>query len=259
MLFSIPPNSSNFGFITDGLGSHSSRTIMLSELKFLFSSCSKLASFEEYKKAVLEDNVLLKQTEATRLKSFRYLRELYCLNPDILLFRALRDLWQTTLEAQPMLSILCAVARDPSLRGSTIQILDTHLGGEISSEMISENVRLYLSGKIGTDTLAKIGRNAGSSWTQSGHLIGRTHKIRVQAQAFPSSCAYALFMGYLCGERGEGLFYTPWAKILDTPIYNLHTLAKAAAQYGWLEYRQSGNITDISFKYLLREKGDIIT
>ena len=77
----------------------------------------------------------------------------------------------------------------------------------------------------------------------------------MKSQAHPSSCAYALFLGYLCGERGEGLFHTPWAQILDAPAYTLHNLAKAASQYGWLEYRQSGSVTDISFRYLLHEKG----
>lgn len=256
MLFSFPTNSLDIGFIPDGLGSHSSRTIMLSELRLLFSSCSEKATYEEYKKAVQEDNILLKQTEATRQKSFRYLRELYSLRSDTLLFRAFRDLWPNTMEAQPILAVLCSVARDPSLRGSTDVILNTPFGTEVTPHTLSLSAGKYLAGKVGHDTLAKIGRNVASSWTQSGHLKGRTNKVRVQAQAHPSSCAYALFLGFLCGERGEGLFHTPWAQILDAPVYTLHNLAKAASQYGWLEYRQSGSITDISFKYLLREKGE---
>lgn len=156
-----------------------------------------------------------------------------------------------------MLALLCALGRDPSLRSSTSAILETQIGQGISSEMISTSVEANLSSNIGQDTLAKIGRNTASSWTQSGHLSGRTNKIRVKAQAYPSSCAYALFLGFLCGERGEGLFHTPWAQVLDTPIYTLHNLAKAASQYGWLEYRKSGNVTDISFRYLLRDIGDL--
>ncbi len=252
MIFSIPDSARAAGFMLDGLGSHSSRTIMLSELRLLLFSCSATATFEEYKKAVQEDNILLKQTEATRQKSFRYLRELYGLRSDTLLFRAFRDLWSNNEEAQPMLAILCSIARDPSLRGSVDAILNTSLGDIVTPETLSMSVGQYLTGKVGHDTLAKIGRNVASSWTQSGHLKGRTNKVRVKAQAHPSSCAYALFLGYLCGERGEGLFYTPWAKLLDAPSHTLHNQAQAAAQFGWLEYRHSGTVTDITFRHFLR-------
>lgn len=254
MRFFIPGNATSYGFQIDGLGSHGGRTIMLSELRLLLSVCSPLATVSEYRKAILEDNVLLKQTLSTRNESVRRLRELYGINPSLITFRALRDLWDHTIEAQPVLAMLAALSRDPVLRTTTSLILSIQPGSPADAHMFSRVVKEEYP-NLNPTTLANFGRHIASSWAQSGHLKGRTNKVRGQAQAHASTCAYALFLGYLCGERGEGLFQTPWAQVLDTPVYTLHNLAKAASQYGWLEYRQSGSITDISFRYLLREKG----
>jgi len=85
-------------------------------------------------------------------------------------------------------------------------------------------------------------------------LRGRTHKVRVRAESHPTSVAYALLLGYLCGARGEALFHTAWARILDAPAYVLHEQAFQASQRGWIEYRQTGAVTDVGFSYLLREE-----
>jgi len=255
VLFSFLPDASTKGFVIDGLGSHGSRTIMLDEIARLFSACDPSSTKEDYRVAVINDNVLLKQTLSTRHESFRRLRELYGINPALITFRALRDLWDHTIEAQPLLAMLSALSRDPVLRATVSFLLAIQNSNKVDAHMISAVVKQEYP-NLNPTTIANFGRHIASSWTQSGHLSGRTNKIRVKAQAHPSSCAYALFLGYLCGERGEGLFHTAWAQVLDTPVYTLHNLAKAASQYGWLEYRQSGNVTDISFRYLLRDIGD---
>ena len=225
---------------------------MLDEIKQLFAACAPSSTLEEYRAAIVDDNVLLKQTLSTRHESFRRLRELYGINPALITFRALRNLWDHSIEAQPLLAMLAALSRDPVLRSTASPLITIENGDKVDAHMISEMVKLEYP-SLNPTTIANFGRHIASSWTQSGHLSGRYNKIRVKAQAQPSSCAYALFLGYLCAERGEGLFHTPWAQVLDAPIYSLHNLAKAASQYGWLEYRQSGNVTDISFRYLLRD------
>jgi hypothetical protein len=64
--------------------------------------------------------------------------------------------------------------------------------------------------------------------------------------------AYALLLGYLCGGRGEGLFQTLWVRLLDAPGRTIEDQALAASQRGWIEYRRSGGVTDVGFRYLLR-------
>ena len=250
----IPQQAVQYGFVIDGLGPHSSRTMMLAELRLLLEGRPPETEQAAYRAAVLDENVLLKKTETTRRKSFRYLRELYSLDPGTLLFRALRDLWTHQAEAQPMLALLCALARDPSLRTTADAIQDAPQGSAITAQMLAAEAGRRYAAQLSETTLATIGRTAASTWTQSGHLRGRTHKVRVQAESHPTSLAYALLLGYLCGARGEALFQTPWARLLDASPHELHEQAFQASQQGWLEYRQTGGVTDVGFAYLLRKE-----
>jgi hypothetical protein len=241
-----------FGFITTGLGTHSSRTMMLAELQMLLSAYKIPLSQKEYREAIVRENVLLKQSESTRVKSYRHLRELYSLDPTQLLFRALIDLWNYESEAQPLIAVFCALSRDPSLRATVPVILGTLTGDSVLPQQLAQSARGSFA-ELSIATLDKIGRNTASSWTQSGHLKGRSNKIRKSVQSHSTSVAYALFLGYLTGARGEALFETTWCRLLDASIHTLRNQATIASQHGWLEYRHSGGVTDITFRYLLRE------
>ena len=243
-----------FGFVVDGLGAHSSRTIMSSELELLLKSCSSSTDLDRYQSAIRDDNVLLKRTDATRRESFRRLRELYGLTNGLVIFRALRDLWDDDEAAHAMLALLCSVARDPMLRATSSVILTTSPGEAVTPHMLAAAVDEQHPGRLNKTTLANIGRHAASSWKQSGHLEGRLAVARVQAHSHPTSVTYALLLGYLCGARGEALFQTGWAQMLDAPPHVTHEQAFLASQRGWLEYRHTGTVTDISFSHLLREE-----
>ena len=251
---SIPNDVEQYGFVTEGLGAHSSRTIMLRELTLLLAACPTNSAFAEYESAIMSDNVLLKKTDATRRESVRRLRELYSLNSGFILFRALRDLWSFDHQAQPMIALLGAIARDPMLRASVPAILQARLGEPVTANLISETVNRHHPGRLNETTLANIGRHAASSWTQSGHLLGRSNKVRVKAHSHPTSVAYAVLLGYLCGSRGEALFNTAWTQLLDATRHTLHEQAFLASQRGWLEYRHAGSVTEIGFSYLLRKE-----
>ncbi len=242
-----------FGFIKEPVGVHSSRTMMLAELRLLFAACPKSVSLEEYQAAIVDENVLLKRTVATRKVSFLRLRDLYALNKSILLFRALRDLWDDDIQAQPLLALLSAVARDPILMATAGSVLSIPLGHSVLPTMLVEAVQASFPNRYNLTTLASIGRNAISSWQQAGLLSGKLYKVRVNAQSCPTSIAYALFLGYLSGVRGEALFQTLWCRLLDTPSYVLYEQAAVASQRGWIEYRHMGNVTEIGFRYLLRK------
>src|SRR5438132_11877138 len=115
MTIQDPPLSKEYGFVDEPIGTHSSRTMMLAELRLLLAACQPSASLEEYRAAIVDENVLLRKTVATRNVSFRRLRELYILDRKVVLFRALRDLWDEDIQAQPLLTLLSAVARDSIL------------------------------------------------------------------------------------------------------------------------------------------------
>jgi hypothetical protein len=101
-------------------------------------------------------------------------------------------------------------------------------------------------------TAAKIGRNTASSWTQSGHLEGRSNKRRRQPLVSPSSTTLALLIGHLSGLRGEVLFTSPWARVLDIPPEEVRRLAADASRKGYLELKDGGGVVEIGFRHLLR-------
>jgi len=254
-LIILPDTALRYGLHNGPGGAHTSRTMMLSELQLLLAACPVPATQAEYRMAILDENCLLKQTATTRLRSLRALREAYALDPRVIVFRALRDLWETDDAARPVLALLCATARDPVLRETAGLILATPPGEPVTPQALAGAVNEGMPGRYRALVLATIGRNAASSWQQSGHLTGRLTKVRAKAVSRPAASAYALFLGYLCGERGEALFDTLWARLLDAPVHLMHDQAFAASQQGWLEYRHTGMVTEISFRHLLRAEG----
>ena len=252
MFVEVPVSALEYGFVNHPVGTHGSRTIILNDLRLLLKSCPADALYQQYWHAIVDDNVLLKRTLTTRKESVRRLRELYALDHQVLLFRALRDLWAANADAQPMLALLCAVARDSILRGTADLILTLPPGETVTPQMIEKATAESFPGRYNPMTLANVGRHAASSWAQSGHLVGRLHKTRAQAICTETAATYALFLGYLCGVRGDALFHTVWARLLDASVHQLHACAQLASQRGWLDYRHSGAVTDISFQYLFR-------
>src|SRR5258708_39491161 len=206
MSIQVPALSNEYGFINEPVGAHSSRTMMLAELRLLLTACPQSASFEEYRSAIIDENVLLKKTVATRKVSFRWLRELYALDRKTLLFRALRDLWDEDAQAQPLLAMLSAVARDTLLRSTTERILAIPVGETVTREMMMDAVNVSFPDRYSPKTLKSTGKNIISSWQQAGLLSGKLHKGRVIAPCRPASVPYALLLGYLSVAKRESLF-----------------------------------------------------
>ena len=243
--------------IVDGTvsgGTNTSHTIVVPALRTLLQAVPASASIEDYERAVLVDNVLGKATEGSRKRTLRYLRELYILRNDALLFRALRDLWDDDPAAQPLLAGLCALARDAVFRASADAILDSTPGDSLTSRDLAAAVEKRFPGSYSESTLAKIGRNTFSSWEQTGHLSpdGRPGKIRVRAISRPANVAYALLLGHMQGVRGQALFDTVWAEVLDQPGSRLMDLAFEASRRGLIELRNAGGVVEVGFRELLR-------
>lgn len=110
----------SFGF-SIGTGSiHTKRTMMLKELTTLLEIVSDpKASFDDYKKAIIEENCLGKPSMATRRYTADYLKTLYALDPEVILFRVLHYFWDRDLSGRPLIAFLCAFARDPLLSDLT--------------------------------------------------------------------------------------------------------------------------------------------
>ena len=233
-------------------GAHTSRTMMLTELTAVLGATPISATKGELNAAVIEGNVVGKSTLNGRRRVYRYLRELYALDPAVLSFRALRDLWDVDLHAQPLLALLSALARDPLLRATAGLIVDAPLGATVTAGDLAAAVEAAYPDAYNEGVAAKIGRNAASSWTQAGHLVGRINKKRARVECRPAAVAYALLLGYSERRRGDMLFDTLWCRVLDTSKDGLVEQAMRASQRGLLEFRHGGGVTEVGFHLLLR-------
>ena len=220
---------------------------MLRELSDVLDAAPLDASRSDYQRAVLDDNCLGKRTAATRKLSFHRLTELYGLDRRLTLFRVLRELWGQQDDSRPLLGLMLALARDPLLRASAPAVLSTPFGHELARQPMKNGLSLVAGARLNPDTLDKVVRNASSSWTQSGHLRGRSRKTRQRVPATPAAAAYALLLGFGTGVRGRLLFETPWCSILDATAGELVELAVGARGLGLLDLKQSGSIIEVSF------------
>ncbi len=243
-----------FGFRIGDKGTHTTRTIMQEEITTLLATVPAQAQWADYVACVVDDNCLGKRTLATRKLTVQRLREIYGLNPEVSLFRIFRSLWDIDEASRSQLACLMGLARDPLLRITMPSVSNTPIGDDFQRRKMTDALLFRVEGRLNESTVDKVVRNASSSWTQSGHLWGRTHKIRVRLRATSVSSTFALLIAYVFGKRGFGLLENPWTAVLDAPPEGIRELAVDAKRLGLLDLKQSGNILDISFPHLLVEK-----
>lgn len=224
-----------------------SHTIGIPHLVELLREVPSDASADQYRQAVVEDNILGRPTLAGRQRSFRHLRELYFLDPGRVEFGALRSLWDIDPAAQPLLAGLLAFTRDEVLRASFAAVADLPVGSGVTSADLTAAVAAQFGNEMSESTLGKTGRNTGACWTQTGHLAGRAKKVRTEVEARPVAIAYAAYLGHLAGGRGLGVLDNPWSQILGlAPGRTLEALRDAHTQ-GLLDLLVAGNVVDVSF------------
>lgn len=241
----------NSGFRWGQRGTHTSRTIMLDELRAVLATSRPDATRDSYLSAIQEDNCLGKRTAATRKLSSQRLSELYALDPEVPLFRVMRRCWYADRDGQAVLALLLALARDPLLRVTAPPVLRMRPGEELARQQMTDALNRAVGSRLNENTLDKVVRNAASSWTQSGHLKGRGRKVRQSVAPTAATTAFALLLGYLAGTRGVALFETLWAQVLDAPPGELMHLAMDARRLGFLNMSQSGGVIDVAFSRLL--------
>lgn len=227
-----------------------SHTTGIPHLAELLQAVPADAAANQYPDAVIAGNVLGRPTQAGRQRSFRHLRELYFLDPARPEFSALRHFWDTDPSSRPLLAGLLAFTRDEVLRASFAAIADLPAGSSVTSADLTAAIAALFGSEMSESTLGKAGRNTGACWTQTGHLSGRSKKVRIGLVAGPAAVAYAGYLGHLAGGRGLGVLDNPWSKMLGiTPGLSLDALRNAHTQ-GLLDLLVAGNVVDVSFPAL---------
>lgn len=239
-----------FGLKFSSGGAHISRTMMLAELEDVLGALPENASADDYRQAILADNVLGKTTASTREKSLRHLRELYALDPAVPLFAALRRLESQDHASLPLLAFQVAWSRDPLLRATWPAVESAREGERVESSALALALKNAFGDQYSELNRDKVGRNAASSWTQSGHLTGRTGKVRHRVQTTPVAVTLALFLGDVSGYHGAAAFSNPWCRLLDLDADRAQSLGLAAHRAGLVNLRALGDVVELSFPSL---------
>jgi len=239
-----------FGLKFSAGGAHISRTMMLTELDAVLAAVQVGSGVADYREAILDRNVLGKTTDSTRQKSLRHLRELYALDEARPIFGLLRQLHTIDAPSLPLLAIQVTWARDPLFRATTPAILDVSEGDKVETASLAQALEAMFPDQYSELNRNKIGRNAASSWTQSGHLAGRAKKTRQRIKPTAVAVTMALFLGEIAGYHGAAVFANPWCALLDLSPDRARTMGQEAHRAGLLNLRAVGEVVELSFPLL---------
>jgi hypothetical protein len=226
------------GFRVGARGTHSSRTIMLNELALLFSATGFSG---DLKKAIVDDNALGKSSGSGRALSLQRLSELYCFDSKVPAFRIFRVLCKRDPTALSQLALLMAIARDPLLRASARPILGLAPNSELMRDSVRNAIASAVGSRMNEAVLNKVVRNTASSWTKTGHLVGRTLKRRARVHANQTAFVFALWLAQQSGFVGAEIFDNGWMAALDLNPAAARSLAERAHVTGLINYRTLGD------------------
>jgi len=249
-VFASAPSAAEVGFRLGDKGTHTSRTLMLAELAGTLDAVSPHTSRADYAAAIIEANCLSKPTSSTRRLTNQRLGELYALDASIPIFRVLRRLWSIDEQGRPLLALLCALARDPLLAATASAVIPLPQGAEFLRGPMKSALRAAVGARLNESILDKVVRNAASSWTQSGHLQGRTFKTRRLVRATPASVAFALWLAHAAGFRGEELLACGWIGVLDCSLPSARELALGAKRLGLIDLRMAVEVFEVGLERL---------
>ena len=238
------------GFRFGHIGTHTSRTIMMADLTGALAAVPASGKSDTYKTAIVYDNCLGKETVSTRRLTLQRLRELYALDPFVPIFRILRRLWDIDSEGRPLLALLCSLARDPLLLATAEAVISLPEGAEFQRSAMRARLATTVDGRLNESTLNKVVRNAASSWSQAGHLAGRTFKFRRGVRATPASVAFALYLARVAGFPGKEGLTTGWVKVLDCNASSALELAVTAKRLGLVDLRMAGDVLELNLDRL---------
>jgi hypothetical protein len=233
--------------------------MMLDDLESLLAVVPADASPDVYQAAIIDDNVLAKQTVSNRKKTYRHLSQLYALDPAVPIFRYLRFLWNGSRTDRALLAFLVAYARDPLLRLTREYMSDIDAGVTITRSDTEEVIEAEVPGRFSDAQRRSLAQNINGTWTEAGFLEGRVRKERRHPEASVAAVALALFLGYLEGRRAQRLFTTRWIQLLEQPPGAVEKLARQAARRGWLDYKAVGSVMEVRFPDQLSDEEEAWT
>jgi hypothetical protein len=145
----------------------------------------------------------------------------------------MRRLWARDPPGQPMLALLCALARDPTLRDGAAAVLDASLGEPVRWLALAATFEAHHPGRLGEKMAKSLAQNAASTSTQTGFLRGAVRKERIRAVVTPTAAAYAALIASFCEFGGMRLVECRWLDVLDQQVEGRIALLRQAEGLGW--------------------------
>ncbi|WP_414455999.1 hypothetical protein [Enterobacter quasiroggenkampii] len=236
-----------YGFKFGKNGPHAARCMMIEELKILLQARPENTLQEEYRVSIVDDNILHKPSSSARKLTYRHMVGLYGMSPHIPLFKFFRQLWELSEEAQPLLALQLAIARDPLLRESVGVITALKLGQILPRSVMEEHLAKDDPDRFSQASIQSFARNISGTWTQSGYLSGKVKKQRTDPKVTYVNVVFALLLGHFQGLSGKRLFDSFWMKLLPVDETTLYELAYRATLRGLINFKQASEVVEVSF------------
>jgi hypothetical protein len=238
---------------SDG-GAISSRTAMLDELGILLASVPPTAEADIYREAIQDNNLLHKTTASNREKTFKFLRRLYALDPQVCLFREMRRMSRYANDDSKLLIGLLAMAREPLLRKCLEMVLKTPVGESLGRAQFEAWIRAHSPAQYSESMFISFSHNLYASFYQFGYLgesVGKA-RTRVRPKSGVASGTYAAFLDWINGKSGISLLRGDYSCALDLDVDEHLVLIQAAGRQGLLKVGYSGGVLDLAFPGFLK-------
>jgi hypothetical protein len=232
------------GLRLTGGGGHQSKTMMLGELTTILA-IAETRGLSEAIRAVQTENLLGKHSTSAAVSALKNLFSLYGLKAPPAITRAMIRLWAGDANSHPLLAVLCALARDPLLRDTADAVLNAPIGQRFGASELTEVLAERHSDRFSYKTLRSLGQNCASTWTQSGHLIGKVAKVRTQVEATPEAAALAALIAQVSGFGGPTVLTSPWMAVLDASPEEQLGLLRRAQGRGLVRVRHAGAVFEL--------------
>jgi hypothetical protein len=167
------------------------------------------------------------------------------------LFRILWDFGHVDLDSLHQLCLVCAYARDPQLRHSFELVRTLRHGEVLKRSAMEQHLENGFPGRFSSAMKKSMAQNVNTTWTFGGHLAGKAKKARRLPEPRPISAAYAVFVGYLTGLRGERLLDSAFASLVASNRSQLQVALSLASAKGLLSLKQAAGIVEFDFSNLL--------
>jgi hypothetical protein len=229
--------------------------MMLVELGTVLANVPQGSGVADYREAILQRNVLGKTTDSTRRESLRRLRELYAINEATPIFGLLRKLQSIDPASLALLAVQVVWARDPLFRATTRAVVDALEGERVETASLAQALEAAFPNQHSEQSRSQTARHAASSWTQSGHLVGRAKKTRQWIKPTVVAVTMAFFLGGIAGYYGPAVFSNPWCRLLDLNPDRAKAMGFDAHRAGLLNLRAVGEVVELSVPRLAEFQG----